>query len=55
MRLLLACLIARNEREISFHHCRGPVKLVEACLCVGNTLQRRFNRRGDQESSFHHC
>ena len=45
------------------------MKLVQACLYAGNTLQRRFDRRGgamkhvqlglcassDQESSLHHC
>ena len=69
MRLLLACLIARKEREISLYHCLGPVKLVQACLCAGRTLQHRFNRRGgalkhvqaflsaskDRENSFHHA
>ena len=32
--------------ESSFHTCGGHVKLVQACLCGENTLQRRFNRRG---------
>ena len=64
-----ACLSARKDRESSFHHCGGPVKLVQASLCAENTLQRRFNRREgavkhvqaclsarkDIESSFHHC
>ena len=45
------------------------MKLVQACLCAGKTLESRFNRRGgavkhvqsslsaskDLESSFHHC
>ena len=45
------------------------MKLVQACLCSENSLQRRFNRRGraakhehaclsaskDGESSFHYC
>ena len=45
------------------------MKLVEACLCAGATLQRRFNGRGDVgkhvqacgsaikdgEISFHYC
>ena len=69
MRLLLAWLSRRKEREISFHHCGGPVMLVQACIHAGKILQRRFNRRGgafkavlaflssskDRESSFHHC
>ena len=28
---------AREDREGSFHHCGGPVKLVQACLCAGKT------------------
>ena len=31
-----ACLGAREDRESSFHHCGGPVRLVQACLCAGN-------------------
>ena len=64
-----ACLSSRKDVESSFHHCGSPVKLVQACLCAVNTLQRRFNRRRgavkqvkaclsarkDRESSFHHC
>ena len=52
-----------------FHHCGSPVKLVQACICVGSTLQRHFHRRGgavkhvqaflstrkDGEISFLHC
>ena len=55
--------------ESSLHYCGSHVKLVQACLCAGNTLQRRFNRRGgavklmqaclsaseDGESTFHYC
>ena len=37
-------LIARNDRESSFHHCGGPMKLVQACLSA----------RKDLESSFYH-
>ena len=69
MKHVQACLSARKDGESSFLHCGGPVKLVQTCLCVGNTLQRRFHRRGgavkhvqaclssrkDGESSFHHC
>ena len=32
-----ACLSAREDRESSFHRCRGPVRLVQACLCAGKT------------------
>ena len=38
-------LTARNDRESSFHHCGGPVELVQACL----------RAREDLEISFHHC
>ena len=41
-----ACLSARKNGESSFHKCGGPVKLEETCLYAGNTLQRRFSRRG---------
>ena len=30
-------LSVSKELEGSFHHCGGPVKLMEACLCVGMT------------------
>ena len=36
MKHLPDCLSARVDRECSFHHCGGPVRLVEACLCAGN-------------------
>ena len=35
MKLVQACLSARKELEGSFHHCAGPVRLVQACLCAG--------------------
>ena len=38
-------LTARNDRESSFHHCGGPVELMQACLRARKSL----------ESSFHHC
>ena len=37
MKQVLACLSAREDRESSFHNCGGPVRLVQACLCVGKT------------------
>ena len=67
MKHVHACLSASKDGESSFHHCGSPVKLVQACLCARNTLQRRFNRRGgavkqgcssareDGEISFHYC
>ena len=33
-----------RSRKGSFHHCAGPVKLVQACISV----------RKDLESSYHH-
>ena len=64
-----ACLSANKHWQSSFLHCGGFVKLVEACLCVGNTLQSRFKPGGsavkyvqaclssskNRVSSFHHC
>ena len=32
MKYVQACISARKDLEICFHHCGGPVKLVEACL-----------------------
>ena len=34
-----------RSRKGSFHHCAGPVKLVQACL----------GARKELESSFHNC
>ena len=45
MNLVLTWLSTRRHRESSFHHCGGPVKLVEAWLCARRHL----------ETSFHHC
>ena len=71
MKHVPTCISASRDRERSFHHCGGPVKLVEASLYAGNTLQCRIHihRLGspvkhvqaclsankDAESSFHHC
>ena len=32
-----ACLGAREDRESSFHHSGGPIRLVQACLCAEMT------------------
>ena len=40
------CLCASTDQESDFHHCGGPVKLVQPSLCEERILQRRFNRRG---------
>ena len=37
MKQVQACLSAREDRESSFHHYGGPVRLVKACSCVGKT------------------
>ena len=37
MKLVQACLSAKEDRESSFHHCGGLVMLVQACLCAGKT------------------
>ena len=34
MKHVKACLTARKDLEISFHHCGVPVKIVQACLCA---------------------
>ena len=46
MRHVLLCLTARNNRESSFHHCGGPVKLVQACLRARKSLESSFHRYG---------
>ena len=40
-----ATLSVRKDLKNGFHHCTGPVKLVQASLSV----------RKDLEISFHHC
>ena len=69
MKHVQGCLSARRDGQSTFLHCGSPVKLVQTCLCAGNTLQRRFHRRGGAvkhvqacssdikhgESSFLHC
>ena len=37
MKHLQARLSIRKELEGSFHHCGGPVRLVQASLCAGKT------------------
>ena len=37
MKHVEACLSARDDRENSFHHCGGTVRLVQACLRARNT------------------
>ena len=37
MKRVEACLSAREDRESTFHLCGSTVKVVQACLCAGNT------------------
>ena len=37
MKQMQVCLSAKEDRESSFHHCSGPVMLVQAGLCEGRT------------------
>ena len=37
MKHVQARLIFRKELQSSFHHCSGPVWLVQACLCAGKS------------------
>ena len=69
MKHVQACLSVSKGGKSSFHYCRGPVKLVQACLCAKNTLQCHLYHRGravnqvkaclsirkDLETSFHQC
>ena len=38
MKLMLVCLSAMEDRESSFHYYGSPVRLVQACLCMGKNL-----------------
>ena len=37
MKLVQACLSAREDRESSFHHCESAVRLVQDCLSIVKT------------------
>ena len=37
MKHVQAPLSGRQDRESSLHHCGGPVRLVQACLCAEKT------------------
>ena len=52
---LLTLEQAKKELEGSFHHCGDPVKLMQACLWVGKTLQSRANRRAGDEKHVQAC
>ena len=44
MKLVEACLSARNDRESSFHQWGGAVNVVQSCLSA----------KKDRERTFHH-
>ena len=46
MKQVQVCLSAREDRESSFHHCGGPVGLVQACLCAGDPDNAVLTPRG---------
>ena len=50
-----ACLRARKDRESRFHHCGGPVKLVQACLSCRNVRESSFLHCGGLEKLMHAC
>ena len=67
MKLVHACLYARKDREIGFHHGGGSVKLVQACLLgriekavlttvlgAVNLAQACLSGRNHRESCFNH-
>ena len=37
MKLVKACFSDSEDQEITFHHCGGPVRLVQAFLCAEKT------------------
>ena len=37
MKHVKACLSAKENRENSFHHCGGSVRLEQTFLCAGKT------------------
>ena len=39
MKLVVACLCSRDERESSFHRCGGRESLVQTCLFAGNPFK----------------
>ena len=55
MKHLPACLSAREDREGSFHHGRGPMRLMQACSSARKTSIRSFNLRGGAVKHLHAC
>ena len=55
MKHVQSCLSARDARESSFHHCRGTVRLVQACSWARKNSYRRFNLRGGSGEQLQAC
>ena len=47
MRLMEACISTRKDRESSFHHGGGSVKLLQACLSEEKVRDCSFDHCGD--------
>ena len=41
-----ACLGVKKVRESTFHHCGGPVNLVQGCLSARKERESRFHHSG---------
>ena len=67
MKLVQACLSAREDRKSCFHQCGIPVRLVQACYVRERPVNATLTSDGavkhveaclsateDRESSFHH-
>ena len=67
MKLVEACLSAREDGKSCFHHCGIPVRLVQACYGrerpdnailtsegAVKHVEACLSAREDRESSFHH-
>ena len=47
MKHVLSCLTARSDRESSFYHWGGPVKVVQAGLRARKDLESNFTTLED--------
>ena len=54
MRHVQACFSGIKEKAV-FTTCGGPVKVVQACLCVGSTILRCFHSRGGAVKHLQAC
>ena len=43
MKLVKSCFSDSEDQESSFQHCGVPVRLVQACLCAGETCNAVLN------------